>query len=118
MELLNFIVEISIPLLVGLSVSSYLRSVTTRLLNDLCGTQDRSVFWVRVTAILMTGFPLLLVLTFGRSGNPAISTGDVARHALLMTTFGIVVSVAVLAKMIMDSIPKTVAGTVSIESTQ
>ncbi len=115
MELLNFIVEISIPLLVGLSVNFYLKPVTMRLLSDLCGTHDRSLFWVRVTAILMTGFPFLLVLAFGRSGNPVVSTGDVARHALLMTTLGIVFSVAVLAKMIMRSIPKTIAGTTSVE---
>lgn len=109
MNALNFIIEVSIPLLLGLTVSLYLKSVTTRLLLDLCGTQDRSDYWVRVTTILMTGTPLVLTLAFGRSGNLCAAAADVARHALLMTTLGIVVAVGAMARMIIRSLPKTAA---------
>lgn len=115
MEALNFIVEVSIPLVLGLTASLYLKNVTTRLLLDLCGTQDRSEFWVRVTTILMSGVPLVLALAFGRSGNPDAATGEVARHALLMATLGIVLSVGAMTRMIMGSIPKATIRTEPVE---
>ncbi|MHC6083014.1 hypothetical protein ACYT85_07210 [Ralstonia solanacearum] len=110
METLSLAVEVAIPIAAGLAVSLYLRGVTHRLLVDLCGTQARSDFWVRVTAILITGIPLLLVLAFGRSGHPDAVIGDVARRALSMTTLGIVIAVGAMARAIMGSIPKAAAG--------
>jgi len=118
METVNFIIEISIPLLLGLAVSRYLKSVTASLLLDLCGTQVRSDFWVHITTILMTSIPLVLALTFGHSGNAGVETADVARHALLMSIFGIVISVGVMARMIIARIPRTVVAPESMEASQ
>lgn len=105
MGIVNFLVEVSIPLAIGLAVSSYLQDVTTRLLCDLCGTCDRSEFWVRVNAIMVIGIPLILALAFGRSGNPGATLEAVARHSLMLTMLGIVVSVGVVARLIMRNIP-------------
>ncbi len=112
MSIGNFAVEISIPLIVGLLASLYLKSVTTRLLADLCGTQDRSEFWVRITNILIVAVPLMFVLIFGRSGDPTAAAGDVARHALTLTLVGIVVSVGFLARAVFKGIPKPPTQTV------
>ncbi|CAH0442614.1 hypothetical protein [Ralstonia pseudosolanacearum] len=110
METLSLVVEVAIPMTIGLTVSLYLRGVTNRLLVDLCGTQTRSDFWVRVTTILITGTPLLLALAFGLSGRPDAATGDVARRALSMSTLGIVIAVGSMARAIMGSLPKAAAG--------
>lgn len=105
MEVFNLVIETSIPLLLGLGVSLYLKNVTRRLLADLCGTQDRSDFWVRVSTILITGIPLLLALAFGQSSNPEAIAGEVARRALWLSTFGIVIAVGLLSRAIMRSVP-------------
>lgn len=109
MEILTFALETSIPVALGLSVSLYLQEVTRRLLNSLCGTVDRADFWVRVTTILITGFPLVLALAFGMDPASTATIGAVARHALLMATSGIVLGVAVMAHIIMRSAARTPA---------
>ncbi|WP_426167740.1 hypothetical protein [Pseudoduganella sp. R-34] len=98
--------EIVIPLLVGLAVSRYLRDVLRRLLVDLCGTAERSEFWVRVTTVLITAFPVLLALWFGHSDARDANLASVLRTTLIMTTAGIVAGVAVMAWSIAKSIPK------------
>ncbi len=110
MDTVSLVIEVAIPIVIGLAVSLYLRGVTTHLLVDLCGTEARSDFWVRVTTILITGAPLVLALAFGRSGSPDAEIGDVARRALLMTTLGIVIAVGAMARVIMGSIPKAATG--------
>jgi predicted outer membrane lipoprotein len=98
--------EIVIPLLVGLAVSRYLRDVLRRLLIDLCGTAERSEFWVRVTTVLISAFPVLLALWFGHSDARDANLASVLRTALIMTTAGIVAGVAVMAWSIAKSMPK------------
>ncbi|SFF67101.1 hypothetical protein SAMN05518865_10363 [Duganella sp. CF458] len=98
--------EILVPLLAGLAVSLYLRDVLGRLLADLCGTAERSDFWVRVSTVLMTAFPVLLALWFGHSAARDADAAGVLRTTLIMTTAGIVVGVAVMGWSIARSIPK------------
>lgn len=98
--------EILVPVLVGLSVSFYLRGALSSLLADVCGTTARSDFWVRLTTIQVIAFPLLLALGFGHSGRADARLDDVLRMALIMTSAGIVVGVAVVGRSIAKSIPK------------
>lgn len=108
---MNFMIEVSVPLVIGLSVSAYLQPVTIRLLLDLCGTRERSAFWIRIMTILMAGLPLLLSLALGYGGNEDAVVGEVARHALMMSTLGIVVAVCGMTKVIMVSVSQNVSGT-------
>ena len=101
-------VEIMIPLLAGLAISLYLHSVLRKLLIDLCSTAERSDFWVRLSTILITAFPVLLSLWFGHSGMPAVSLAEVLRATLIATTSGIVIGVAVMGWNISKSIPRVV----------
>lgn len=98
--------EILVPLLSGLAVSFYLRRALHNLLLDICGTAVRSDFWVRMTTVLVTAFPLLLALGLGRSGSADASPESVLRSALLLTTAGIVAGVAIVGRSIAKSIPK------------
>lgn len=99
-------VEILIPLLVGLAISLYLHSVLRKLLIDLCSTAERSDFWVRLSTILITAFPVLLSLWFGQSSLPAATLAEVLRATLIATTTGIVIGVAVMGWNISKSIPR------------
>jgi len=100
--------EILVPLLSGLAVSLYLRHALRKLLEDVCGTAARSDFWVRVTTIQVTAFPLLLALGLGQSGKFGATPEEVLRSALIMTTAGIVAGVAIVGRSISKSIPKGV----------
>lgn len=99
--------EILLPLLAGLAISFYLRSALRNLLLDLCGTPQRAEFWVRISTVLITAFPMLLALGFGYSGVADASPALVLRTALIMTAAGIVAGVAVMGWNIAKSIPKT-----------
>lgn len=99
------LLQISLPLLVGLAASGYLSRATRRLLLDLCGTEDRADFWVRATAILLTGTPLALVLLFGQAGGPVPALPEIARQALTLSLLGLLLGVAVLARLIWKRVP-------------
>jgi len=107
-DIVMFALEIGVPLALGLFVNVYLKGVTSRLLAELCGTTDRSEFWVKVTAVLMIAAPTALVLAFGRSDQIDASIGDVMRHALTLSLLGIVVVIGGLARTIWKTIPTNV----------
>jgi hypothetical protein len=105
MHITHFFIEISIPLCIGLLLSAYLGPVTSRLLQDLCGTTERANFWVRITGVMLLALPLSAVLMFGRSGTPSFSSAEIARHALMLSTLGVIATLALLAKAIMKRVP-------------
>jgi hypothetical protein len=102
-SLLSLFLQIAIPLIVGIAVTSHLRQVTRILLVDLCGTDDRANFWVRTTSILLTGTPLALVLVFGHSGEVALA--EIIRQAATLSLVGILLAVAFLARLIWKQVP-------------
>lgn len=106
-NLFVFLMQIATPILLGLCTSLYLKDVTTRLLVDLCGTQDRSDFWVRITTLLTIAGPTLLVLAFGKIGGTGAHLGEILRHTLSLSLLGIVISVAFLARTIWKNIPRS-----------
>lgn len=105
-NLLVFLLQIATPILLGVCASLYLKDVTAKLLVDLCGTQERSDFWVRITTLLTITGPTLLVLAFGNVGGTGIPMGEILRHTLSLSLLGIVISVAFLARTIWKNIPQ------------
>jgi hypothetical protein len=103
-SLLSLFLQIAIPLIVGIAVTSHLRNVTRILLVDLCGTDDRANFWVRTTGILLTGTPLALVLVFGHSGSD-FALAEIVRQAATLSLVGILLAVAFLARLIWKQVP-------------
>ena len=104
------VVQILIPLLLGLAVTVYLREVIQRLLVDLCGTRDRAEFWVRITAVVTVAMPLGLVMMFGRipgAGIAADASGlaEILKQAIWLSISGILVSVAFVARAVRRKIP-------------
>ena len=102
------LLQVAVPLLCGLAVTAYLRGVTRRLLLDLCGTDDRAEFWVRITAVLNTAAPLALVLLFGHDCSNA-PAGEIVRQSLSLSLIGILVGVALLARGIWRQVPRAAA---------
>lgn len=114
----NYIVlaQIAVPLLFGLSVMAYLKSVTRRLLTDLCGSDDRAEFWVRITTVLVASTPLALVLLFGKlpSTCPADSNyfvGDAFRNTVGLSLVGILLAVGLVSRGIWRQIPRPLSMT-------
>lgn len=108
--------QLASPVSIGLATTCYLRTVTLRLLTDVCGTRDRAEFWVRVSAVLTVCMPLSLVLMVATSPVKCIA-GDpvceelVVRQTLLFTLLGSLLSVAAVASMIARYLPRPQAST-------
>lgn len=98
--------ETLIPLLASAAICVYLRGVLRNLLVDLCGTAARAEFWVRTSSVLVTLFPVLLAVAWGRSSVPAATVEAVLRSTLILTMAGIVLAVALMAFIIAASIPR------------
>lgn len=105
-----FVFQLLVPILVGLFVTRYLRTVLWRTLTDLCGTGERAEFWVRVSAVLMTAAPLLCVLV--TSANPlACSASELVcaigllRRTCIFTLIGLLAAVGTVAMIVRRYIP-------------
>ena len=112
-NLLLFVVQIGIPAILGISTTLYLRGVTYQLLVDICGTEERAEFWVRITAVL-TVTPIVLVLIFGYAQNSSLDFLDygyvIFRQTLWLSLIGVLGAVTVLARMIWKQIPQLQLG--------
>lgn len=108
--LLLFALQLCIPLALGIGATVYLRGVTHDLLRDICGTEDRAEFWVRITALLMTTAPSILVLLFGYPANTVSASPDaiytILRQTLWLSLGGILAAVTMLARTIWQQIPQ------------
>lgn len=90
------------PVLLGFSITCYLRAVTIRLLTDVCGTLDRAEFWARVAAVVTVCMPLMFVLLSATSplrcvAGDALCGDQVVRQTFVATLVGSLLSVASVA---------------------
>jgi hypothetical protein len=107
---LLLVLQFAGPVLIGLAITGYLRAVTIRLLEDVCGTRDRAEFWTRVVAVLIVCVPLALVLVVATSplrcvADDAICDDLVVRQTLLATLVGSLLSVGSVAFVIARYLP-------------
>lgn len=105
------VLQFVLPLLIGYAIAAYLRSVTRRLLLDLCGTLERADFWTRVNTVLLVLGPLLLTLAI--ASNPMRCTpGDAAcfedalRQTLVFSLAGAITPLVGIAWRISRQIPR------------
>lgn len=108
-SLLTLLVQISVPLVVGLAISRYLSDAIYHSLTELCGTQDRAGFWLRAITVLFIGTPMALVLLFGHSLSAQSNTGFAALAEIIQRTVGlsltgILLSVALISRTIWKQI--------------
>jgi len=69
-NILFFLLEVILTLVICGLVFHYLRPYLNRILVDLCGTEERAQFWTVFSNIILVGLPLLIALTYQpQAGN-------------------------------------------------
>ena len=68
-NILSFIIEVLISLIISALVVGYLRPHLRKVLIDLCGTEDRAQFWSAFSNILLIGMPMILALNYKPEAN-------------------------------------------------
>ena len=66
-----FILEVTLTLAISMLVFRYMRPFLTRILIDLCGTEERAQFWTVFSNIILVGLPLLISLTYQPESSQA-----------------------------------------------
>jgi hypothetical protein len=63
-SIVSYLLEVAITLAAGLLVVGYLRPHLSRILVDLCGTEDRAQFWTAFSNLLLVGMPTIIALAY------------------------------------------------------
>jgi len=69
--ILFFLLEVILTLSISMLVFRYMRPHLTRILVDLCGTEERAQFWTVFSNIILVGLPLLISLTYQPESSQA-----------------------------------------------
>ena len=69
--ILFFLLEVILTLSISMLVFRYMRPFLTRILIDLCGTEERAQFWTVFSNIILVGLPLLISLTYQPESSQA-----------------------------------------------
>jgi hypothetical protein len=72
-------VEVGLTILACVLITAYLRPHLTRVLIDLCRTEERAQFWAAFSNILLIGLPLIIALGF----RPEAETLEAAAFEVL-----------------------------------
>lgn len=103
--ILFFLLEVILTLSISMLVFRYLRPFLTRILVDLCGTEERAQFWTVFSNITLVGLPLLIALTYQPEANKAEElffeithriSGNMLGFLFALITTGFIVSVFAL----------------------
>jgi uncharacterized membrane protein YhaH (DUF805 family) len=62
--ILFFLLEVFLTLTICIFIVRYLHPFLSRILVDLCGTEERAQFWSVFSNIILVGLPLLIALTY------------------------------------------------------
>lgn len=103
MELQILFLSLFVSVVFPLLVISYLRKVLYSILTSVCGHADAADFWYRCVLILAISGSVVLVIGF----VPTYATANwlqVIRSALILTSMGIFVAVAIVAKSIWSTV--------------
>jgi uncharacterized membrane protein YhaH (DUF805 family) len=69
--ILFFLLEVILTLTICIFIVRYLRPFLSRILVDLCGTEERAQFWSVFSSIILVGLPLLISLTYQPEASSA-----------------------------------------------
>lgn len=105
LSLIVLLFQMMIPVVIGFMVNHYLHDVVYRLLVELCGTEDRAEFWLRATAVLTIGAPMMLVFLFGhsisdQSCSNLVKFADIIQRTIALSLGGALLAVAFVSRVI------------------
>lgn len=112
-----FSIEIAICLCISFAVVSLLKGLLANVLTETCGTDKRAAFWVMFTQLMLYLTPLLIIVYFIPT-DPITENNLVLalKETLFYSLLGIVVGLAVVGKVIWNSIDKYIFGQASPDS--
>jgi len=102
MELQILFLSLSVSVFFPLFVLGYLRTVLSALLTGVCGNNDAADFWFRCLQILAVSGSVILVIGFVPN-HAGADWLQVIRSTLILTSMGIFVAVAIVAKSIWNN---------------
>jgi hypothetical protein len=94
-------IVVILTLLACVLITGYLRPHLTRVLVDLCRTEDRAQFWAAFSNILLIGLPLIIALGFRPEAETLEAaafeilgrlSGNLAGYLFALVGIGIIVS--------------------------
>jgi hypothetical protein len=63
-SIISYLLEVAITFLASLALIRYVRPFLSRILIDLCGTEERAQFWTVFSNLLLVGVPMILSLGY------------------------------------------------------
>jgi hypothetical protein len=112
MSQLNFVLTLSIAVLLPIAAISYLRPILLTVLSSMCPAAlpgaAGAQFWVRSAYVLAVAGTLVLALVFGEfHGDPL----DAMHRALLLSAAGCFLSIATIASRVWAPVRRNLANT-------
>ena len=105
-----FLIGVGTTVAVSVLAVGYLKSSLTKILIDLCGTQERATFWTAFSNVTLILVPLIFALHYRPEIGPETSLvfemGSQVEYALI----GLVCSVLVLGIVLSIFIPRRSVG--------
>lgn len=96
MDIVIFSVEIALTLLISAAAITTLNQPLRTLLDELCGTNQRSKFWTRYTHLMLVITPLFLVVGFGTPDNATMIDLHLLKGVLRSALLGLFVALAII----------------------
>jgi len=62
--IVTFLAQVALTLIIVTLIVGYLRPHLKKVLIDLCGTEERALFWTAFSNILLIGLPLIFALNY------------------------------------------------------
>jgi len=76
-----YLIQLLVTISISLSAVFYFRPSLRKVLEDLCGTQDRAQFWLVFSSILLVGLPIIFGLGYNPlESEPSMLFYDAARQ--------------------------------------
>src|SRR5512139_2691990 len=94
MSIITLLIAAGISIVISLIVSAFLSNPLRQLLGELCGTQQRALFWHHYTSLMLMVVPLLTVLLFLHSDSAIDS--ELLRRTLICVLAGLVVALTTI----------------------
>ncbi|HEY4541222.1 MAG TPA: hypothetical protein VIG66_02485 [Noviherbaspirillum sp.] len=96
MDVVVFLVEVVVGLVVSIAAMASLNGPLSSLLVELCGTRERARFWTRYTNMMLFLSPLLSVVLFANPLSALQINFMLLKGAFKSALFGLFVALVVI----------------------
>jgi hypothetical protein len=115
MTLELFLMSLALTLAIVGAALLYLRSITRRVLRELCPTDAGAEFWLRTADVLALAGSLILVLAFGGAAGSTADAIVQLRLTLGLALAGVFVAVVLISSNVWRNAAPAKASTIASE---